>query len=227
MTQTIKPLFTWRSAVAESDLAPTTRHVALALSLYMGERGNSAYPGAVRLGKDTGLSDRCVREHLGLLERAGFLRVVKRGGLKGETRRATEYEARTPEPALPMTVDNGSSSEHAPLNLTTPTPEPGSPQYTSELSSELSIPAKRAQEVANTFWEQADPKPSHYMGLLTNCRTLLEAGWTADELAVALPQAKAFTLPAIEFVLRGGNQRSSVGDDTVASGRRWLGQEGV
>ena len=40
----LSPLFTWRSALADSDLEPPTRHVGLAISLYMNERGGSAFP---------------------------------------------------------------------------------------------------------------------------------------------------------------------------------------
>jgi hypothetical protein len=90
----LAPLFTWRTAISTSDLEPTTRHVALALSLYMNERGGSAFPGAARLAKDTGLSERTVRDHLGLLVRRGWLEILRDGGGRA---RANEYAARFPE----------------------------------------------------------------------------------------------------------------------------------
>src|SRR4051812_29224564 len=90
----IKALFTWRSAICESDLPATTRHVALALSLYMSERGDSAHPGATRLARDTGLSERCVRSQLAKLAETGWLILRERGGEKGDKRRANVYEAR-------------------------------------------------------------------------------------------------------------------------------------
>lgn len=108
MRDRFKPLFTWRSAVCESDLAPTTRHVALTLSLYMSERGDSARPGAPTLARDTGLSVRAVREHLAELERRGWLRLVERGGLKGERKKANEYRAVVPDPVLPVTGEAAS-----------------------------------------------------------------------------------------------------------------------
>ncbi len=93
-----KALFTWRSAIAESDLDPTTRHVALTMSLYMNERGGSCYPSVAALVHDTGLSERAVRDHRKRLEDLGWLACVERGGVKGDKRRASAYEARVPDP---------------------------------------------------------------------------------------------------------------------------------
>lgn len=109
----ILPLLTWRSSICDSDLPSTTRLVALALSLYMNERGGSAFPGADKLAKATGLTDRAVRDHLHKLVDTGWLVLVERGGVRGEVRRANHYRASTPEP--PSVV---------PLNLIQCTPEP-------------------------------------------------------------------------------------------------------
>ena len=109
MSDTVQPLFTWRSAICDSQLAPTTRHVAVTLSLYMNERGASAFPGARRLAHDSGLGERTIREHLGILVEQGWLGIVEKGGLKGEERRANHYEARTP-------------ASPAPVHLSAPTP---------------------------------------------------------------------------------------------------------
>lgn len=100
MSEKLAPLFTWRSALAESDLGPTTRHVALALSLYMNERGGSAYPGPALLARDTGLHLSTVKEKLAELEVKGWLTCIARGGMKGEARRANEYRAAVPPVAL-------------------------------------------------------------------------------------------------------------------------------
>jgi len=103
----IQPLLTWRGAVCESDLRPATRHVALTLSLYMSERGDSAYPGARRLAHDTGLTERSVRDHLAGLVKGGWLQLVEKGGNKGDKRHANVYAARVPDPPLPL--DPGST----------------------------------------------------------------------------------------------------------------------
>lgn len=92
----IQPVLTWRGAIMDSDLAATTRYVALALSLYMGDRGDSAHPGPTRLSKDMAVSLRTVKEHLGILVDQGWLVIVEKGGCRGERRRANDYRAAVP-----------------------------------------------------------------------------------------------------------------------------------
>lgn len=96
---TIAPLFTWRSAISESERSATSKHVALALSLYMNERGGSAFPGAERLARDTSRHEVTIRRELGALVADGWLRLVVRGGGKG---RANAYEASIPSLSQPM-----------------------------------------------------------------------------------------------------------------------------
>lgn len=95
MAKLVPVPITWRSAVCDSDLPSVTRHVALTLSVYMSERGDSAFPGAARLARDTGLSERCVRQHLGVLTAAGWLELTKRGGGR---KCANVYRAAVPKP---------------------------------------------------------------------------------------------------------------------------------
>lgn len=116
---TLAPLFSWRSAICDSDLPPTSRHVALTLALYMNDRGSSAYPGARRLASDTALHELTVRRQLKALVAAGWLVQSVRGGRKGQKRTANVYVATipatwepstTPDPAFlrPPTQDQGS-----------------------------------------------------------------------------------------------------------------------
>lgn len=90
-----KPLFSWRSAICESDLAPTTRHVALTLSMHMNERGGSCFPSQETQASETGLAVKTVAEHLKILTEAGWLakKVIRRGEGRG-TR--VEYSATNP-----------------------------------------------------------------------------------------------------------------------------------
>lgn len=115
----IQPLLTWRSAMCDSGLKPVTRHVALTLSLYMSERGDSAYPGAKRLAHDTGLTERSVRDHLACLVGAGWLQLVEKGGIKGDKRHANVYAVRVPDGGTSFTREPPS-----PVNVDAPTPEP-------------------------------------------------------------------------------------------------------
>lgn len=113
-------VYTWRAALTDSDLPATTRHVALTLSIYMSEKGDSAFPGARRLANDTGLTERAVRKHLGLLVATGWLEVVQRGGLRGEQRRANAYRAVVPNACTRDTHVPGTPVTLGPL-----TPAPG------------------------------------------------------------------------------------------------------
>lgn len=69
----LSALFTWRSAICDSELPSTSRHVALTLSLHMSERGDSCFPSVRRLADETGLSRRTVQRHLKELVEAGWL----------------------------------------------------------------------------------------------------------------------------------------------------------
>jgi DNA-binding MarR family transcriptional regulator len=83
-------VYDWRSLICESDLAPTTRHVALTLSLHMSVRGDSCYPSIKTLAEETGLSMSTVREHLRSLEEKGWLACEVGGGRRSNRYWATE-----------------------------------------------------------------------------------------------------------------------------------------
>lgn len=108
--RTLAPLFTWRSAIAESDLPPTTRHVLLTLSCYMNERGGSCYPGSALIANDSGLHQSTVKAHLSSAVDLGWLRVLRKGSaLKGQPRLATEYVATVPVDNRPGVEDTRSA----------------------------------------------------------------------------------------------------------------------
>lgn len=102
----IRPLLSWRSAIAESPLKSSSKLVAYALSLHMKEKGNSAHPGPACLARETGLSLRTVKEHLGVLESEGWLVCVERGGMVGSKRRANEYQAAIPAVSRTRAADS-------------------------------------------------------------------------------------------------------------------------
>ncbi len=105
----IKPLFTWRSAIAESDLKPVTKHVALTLSLHMSERGDSCFPGKSLLSGETGLDVRTVDRSLKELGVKRWLEVV-RGGGRG---RSNQYRAKIPRsfPRAPYFMEHEEDTE--------------------------------------------------------------------------------------------------------------------
>lgn len=85
---TLSPLFTWRSAICESDLPMPARHLALTISLHMNERGGSAFPSVPTLAREMGASERTVERHLQTLEESGWIDVDR-----GTGRRSSTYSA--------------------------------------------------------------------------------------------------------------------------------------
>lgn len=71
--------FSWVRAVSSADGPPktTTRHVLLALSLYMSTKGDSCFPSIDTLAADTGLSRKSVITHLQEAERLGWIARTK------------------------------------------------------------------------------------------------------------------------------------------------------
>lgn len=112
----LRPLFTWRSAVA-SELgprSPVTRHVLLTLALHMNEKGESCFPSIDTLTTESNLSRRSVVEHLGVAEKDGWLgkRAIRLSN--GQGWRRVEYFAVMP-PAIEATFhDKQRSAPDAP-----------------------------------------------------------------------------------------------------------------
>ncbi|MEO9231602.1 MAG: helix-turn-helix domain-containing protein [Devosia sp.] len=71
--------FSWRQAILESNLQPTTRHVLLTLACHMNDAGESCYPSIELLCKETGLSNRSVITHLQNANQDGWIQVSKHG----------------------------------------------------------------------------------------------------------------------------------------------------
>lgn len=91
----VSPVFDWRTAVTLSDLEPTTRHVALTLSLYMNAK-TECRPSQTTLAKDTGLSRSTVNEHLQKLHKAGFVMMAHRRRSTDGRQSSNVYRATIP-----------------------------------------------------------------------------------------------------------------------------------
>lgn len=116
MGWTMSPLFSWRSALCDSGLPPTTRHVALTLSLHMNERGGSCFPSQTTLARETGLNKDTVKVHLRSLANAGWLhRKVERDEARVGTR--VYYSATVPQ-GVQNTVDETGGGAHDPTPST-------------------------------------------------------------------------------------------------------------
>lgn len=93
----LRPLFTWRSAIASprGPKSPTTRLVLLTISLHMSERGDSCFPSTRTISEESGLSHRAVIEHIDVAEKAGWLGKRERKS-NGKGWRRMEYVAQVP-----------------------------------------------------------------------------------------------------------------------------------
>lgn len=138
--------YDWTRAIRESDLPPLARLVALTLAEFMSNSDGVAFPSNARLTRETGLSERAVRKHLGVLVAGGWLDVVERGGVKGETRRTTRYARRFPGVALERLIESatGTPARGAPM-----TPAPGAPIPDSPRHEVPRTPAPGAPELPN------------------------------------------------------------------------------
>ncbi len=76
-----------------------TRFVLLVLSTHMGMDGSDAFPAQVTLAAESGLSLRCVKDHLAKAEQSGWIaRAPRRIGAKESFRFGTAYLPRFPLP---------------------------------------------------------------------------------------------------------------------------------
>lgn len=112
----LSPLFTWRSLIVDSDLHPTTRHVALTLSMHMSERGGSCFPSIATLARETGLHGRTISDKLSELEARGFL--ARRVERKGEGRGTRIFYSAT-DPTTTRVQTAGGPDDHLLFDNTT------------------------------------------------------------------------------------------------------------
>ncbi|MGB3897022.1 MAG: helix-turn-helix domain-containing protein [Mesorhizobium sp.] len=88
--------WTWRHAITQSGLAPTTRLVLLTISCFMNDTGDGCYPTTKQLAEATGLSERAVCTHIDVAKQAGWL-TVSVHGFKGQKWKNHQYKAAWPE----------------------------------------------------------------------------------------------------------------------------------
>ena len=251
MSQRIKnEVMSWRSAICEAQnrsarragqdelewleenagaLSAPEKHTAITLSLYMSERGDSAFPSVGTLAEDTGLSRRAVQAALKRLVELGWLLEVERGGVRGGRRRATEYRATFPpkgagdapveDAAEVMTGAGGArvqemhgcTSRPRRVQENAPKGAGDAPHEFKKSHEELlgaeapgEDPQKAiAKDLADRFWKITNPKPvAGYMAVRQRLTEALEAGYTADQLWAILPTLKVFSRNGFDLALR-------------------------
>ncbi|CAG9194095.1 conserved hypothetical protein [Paraburkholderia caribensis] len=109
----MKP-WTWRHAIINSSLPPTTRHVLLTLSCHVNDAGEPAYPSTQLLAQETGLSERAVITHLRDAAALGWLAVSKHG-YGGQKWARNQYYPHIPDGfELPDREDRGTEAGSVP-----------------------------------------------------------------------------------------------------------------
>jgi len=88
--------WSWRHAVIDSDLKPTTRHVLLTIGCSMNDKGEGCFPTTKQLARETALSERAVCEHINLAIEAGYLTKFQHG-FAGQKWKRNEYRPRWPD----------------------------------------------------------------------------------------------------------------------------------
>lgn len=166
--------WTWRHAIIKSGLPPTTRHVLLTISCFMNEMGDGCYPTQKQLADATGLSERAVRQHLDVAEKAGWIKRQEHG-FRGQKWRNHEYQACWPEP---QDVEKGAAPDAGPSEkgeeplagkVRNDVPEgaaPDSAYQSIHQSNNQSTPDARAREGEGDFnilWSEwpAQHRPDH------------------------------------------------------------------
>lgn len=188
----LAPLFTWRSAITDSDLKPVTRHVALTLSLHMNERGGSCWPSMPTLAAETGLAVDTVRTHMKALTQRGWLKRTDRPGqssLWNATVPTTAIEPSSPTPPLrhpsspaPLVPDpTGARRESHPSGLTAPTP-PVPPETSTSLSSSVNSPVAPTSSTRSRKPPSSKPPPTPRKPDLLWEALLAACGIDPDEL---------------------------------------------
>ena len=162
----LAPVITWRTTLVTSVDCSTCKLVGLVLSLYMNERGGSAFPSIPTLSDDTSLSERAVRKHLNEhLHAQGWLTLIERGGLKDGHAKANHWQATTPERGAGV----GSGPRHEgtrPRHLVPETPAPGAAQVVQEQVHEV---VGRQQRVCSRCGEVFEDDLNAYMDHLEVC----------------------------------------------------------
>lgn len=110
----LKPVMTWRRAIAEAELTATTKHVGLTLSLHMSEIGDSCFPSIDTLAAETSRSKGSILEAIRALELGGFI-LVDRPKKTGRGHKSS-YVAVIPRTVLSAARSQSASPSPATLN---------------------------------------------------------------------------------------------------------------
>lgn len=90
-----RPFFSWREALLQSDLKAGPKYIALVLSTYMNDHGESCFPSQETLAEKSSRSVRDVQRALKILSEAGWIKISKHG-FAGQQWKRSEYKISYP-----------------------------------------------------------------------------------------------------------------------------------
>ena len=91
-------VWSWKHAIADSNLKPMTKLVLYTISNYMNSYGGGCYPSVSKIADQCGLKERATYSHINAAIAEGFLVKTKRN-LRGSKWASNEYQAAYPEEA--------------------------------------------------------------------------------------------------------------------------------
>lgn len=159
-----KPLFSWRHAITQSELPPTTRHLLLTMSIHMTDAGESCFPSTETLARETGLSKKAVIKHIRVARDAGWLRVGVAGlGRLADNRQWKRHEYMVAFPIRERRSQDTESVEGGERSSPASETPPGKPAMaadtgTAEDGGERSSPASENPEGGEPRSEGGEPK---------------------------------------------------------------------
>jgi hypothetical protein len=159
-----KPLFSWRHAIIQSDLPPTTRHLLLTLSVHMTDAGESCFPSTETLARETGLSKKAVIKHIRVARDSGWLRVGVAGlGRLSDNRQWKRHEYMVAFPIQERRSDEDENHEGGVPSSPASESAPGKPATTvatgaAEDGGERGSPASKTAEGGEPHSEGGEPE---------------------------------------------------------------------
>ena len=210
--------WTWRHAITQSNLAPTTRLVLLTISCFMNDTGDGCYPTTKQLSEATGLSERAVCTHIDMAKQAGWLSVSVHG-FKGQKWKNHQYQAAWPE-------DEGTEPDDRKALNDVQSTSPVTYPITNSMSERGSDPCPQSRkkqgypEAFEAFW-QAYPRTPN----MSKPKSL--AGW--KKLTEAERRACHQAVPAYRSFLAAKRDHPTMHASTFINERRFEGfvEQGV
>jgi hypothetical protein len=95
------PKFEWQSAFIEARITGNTGFIGLLMSTFDNGDGKGFFLSAPTMANMTGMDERTIRTHVKRLQEAGWIRTTRRGGRRGLSTFANEYELTIPASSQP------------------------------------------------------------------------------------------------------------------------------